>query len=282
MPGSRAVIHVRSILLLGWPGVTGVKGAEGECPRDRSHFLLRLPEYGRPPLPRATVMTGRCNSGQRGQMTFQEDGAMSLEVAIAAHRLGISPDVLRRRLLSLRRVTFDPRYPRRSRQEALRRLTAPVPTPLREFPVLKPGVVLRGWVTRIERDHTVHVQIGPLTGILPTDARIPTRYPSGRLVRGMAVWVAITDVDYTPDGPRITVSQIDPAIPAAVLMRIAGIPELICRTIMRQPGVASVVAVSARGVKDPVKLAVGPGGKHVRLAERLLGEQIRVVQEATA
>lgn len=209
---------------------------------------------------------------------------MNPEMAIAAQRLGISPDELRRRLLSLRRVTFDHRYPRRSRQEALRRLTAPVPRALREFPFLEPGVVLRGWVTRIERDHTVHVHLGPVTAILPPDARIPSRYPAGRLERGQGIWVAITGVDYTPDGPRVTVSQIDPAVPAGVLYLVAGVPELTFRTIERTPGVASVVAVRTKeeGIKNPVKLAVGPGGKHVRLAERLVGERIQVVQEAIA
>lgn len=142
----------------------------------------------------------------------------------------------------------------------------------------KQGDMLSGVVQKVE-GRQVTLELGRAEAVLPASEQPPTeRYRQGQRLK-----VLIVDVQRSGKGPQVIVSRSNKDL----LRRLfeLEVPEImngavVIRSVAREPGVRSKVAVEARqeGV-DPVGACVGLRGIRIQnVVNELQGEKIDVVQ----
>jgi N utilization substance protein A len=140
------------------------------------------------------------------------------------------------------------------------------------------GDIILATLQRQEQSGTWIMEVGRAEAILPPNHQVRSeRYRSGNRIR-----VLLMEVQRNPKGPQLIVSRADRAFlrrlfELEVPEIMAGIVEI--KSIAREPGMRSKVAVSARQSNvDPVGSCVGMKGQRIqKIVDELGGEKIDVV-----
>ncbi|HUP27185.1 MAG TPA: transcription termination factor NusA [Chloroflexia bacterium] len=140
------------------------------------------------------------------------------------------------------------------------------------------GDIVLANIQRQEQNGNWILEVGRAEAILPPNHQVRTeRYRSGNRMR-----VLLLEVARNPKGPQLIVSRADRAFlrrlfELEVPEILAGIVEI--KSIAREPGMRSKVAVSARQSNvDPVGSCVGMKGQRIqKIVDELGGEKIDVV-----
>ena len=140
------------------------------------------------------------------------------------------------------------------------------------------GDIVLANLQRQEQNGNWILEVGRAEAILPPNHQVRSeRYRSGNRMR-----VLLLEVQRNPKGPQLIVSRADRAFlrrlfELEVPEILAGIVEI--KSIAREPGMRSKVAVSARQSNvDPVGSCVGMKGQRIqKIVDELGGEKIDVV-----
>jgi N utilization substance protein A len=141
------------------------------------------------------------------------------------------------------------------------------------------GDILTAIVQRVEPNKQVVIDLGRAEAVMPPTEQVPTEvYRPGQRLK-----VYLVEINRMPKGPQIVVSRthrnlVRRLFELEVPEVFNGVVEI--RSIAREPGSRSKVAVSARqeGV-DPVGACVGLRGVRIQtIVTELNGEKIDVVQ----
>lgn len=144
------------------------------------------------------------------------------------------------------------------------------------------GVIVQGTVQRRDRNGSIIIDLGKITGIIPAEEQI-TREPYRP---GMRLKILLLSISQGMRGPEIILSRASKKMVESVFKQ--EIPEIAdgvveIKGIARDPGNRSKVAVftSDQGV-DPIGSCIGQRGSRITtIIDELGGEKIDIIQFST-